>query len=160
MLISTVYKLLKEYNTSGTLTTLAAPGGKKATGKNYDNIITGAAKPYKATEYETKYAKVFPALAQMVKKLKSNAFKGDMIVSGQALAELQEMLKAYKPKQTQEGDYSLPFGDNIRMKQRGNNIFIGYNDPKALKSDGAQPEGMPPVEQPEAPEQAAGVDAQ
>lgn len=137
MLIKSVLQLLKEYNTSGTNATLAAQGGKKATGKNYDNIVTGKAAPYKATDYETKYAKVFPALATMVKKLKSEALGGDIIISGQALAELNELLKAYRPKETPEGDYSLPFGDNIRMKKRGNVIFMGYNDPKALHSDTA-----------------------
>lgn len=137
MLIKSVLQLIKEYNTSGTNATLAAQGGKKATGKNYDNIVAGKATPYKATDYETKYAKVFPALALIVKKLKTQSAGGDMIVNGQALAELQELLKAYKPKETAEGDYSLPFGDNIRMKKRGNAIFIGYNDPKALQPDTA-----------------------
>lgn len=148
MLISTVYKLLKEYNSSGTLTTLAAPGGKKATGKNYDNIVTGAAQPYKATEYETKYAKVFPTLAGIVKKLKTGAFKGDIALNGQALAELQELLKGYKPKQKENGDFSLPFGDNIRMKQKGNVTFIGYNDPDALKGDAAAVAGLPSPTEP------------
>jgi hypothetical protein len=134
MKILSVLKLINEYNASGTNATLAAPGGKKATGKNFDNIVTGKAAPYKTTEYETKYAKVFPALSEIVKKLKSRALGGDMIVNGNALAELQELLKAYKPKQTPEGDYSLPFGDNIRMKQRGNVVYIGFNDPKGLHS--------------------------
>ena len=73
MLITEVLQLLQEYNTSGTKATLAAQGGKKAAGKNYDNMIIGKSQPYKQTEYETKYAKVFPAIAQLVKKLKSNA---------------------------------------------------------------------------------------
>lgn len=135
MLIKDVLMLINEYNTSQTNTSLAAQGGEKASGKNYDNIITGKAKPYKQNEYETKYAKVFPALAEMVKKLKSQALKGDIIVTGPALAELQNLLKAYKPKETVQGEYSLPFGDNIRMKYRGNAVFLGYNDPKALHSD-------------------------
>lgn len=129
MLIKEVLQLLQEYNSSGTKATLAAPGGKQATGKNYDNMIIGKSQPYKKTEYETKYAKVFPAIAQLVKKLKSNALKGDIIVNGKALSELQELLKAYQPKQTPEGEYSLPFGDNVRLKQRGGVIFIGYHEP-------------------------------
>jgi hypothetical protein len=131
MLVGHVLQLLKEYNTSNTNATLAAQGGKKASGKNYDNIITGKAKPYKGNEYETKYARVYPALADLVKKLKSNALKGDIMVTGPALTELQSLLQAYQPKQTPEGDYSLPFGDNVRMKYKSNNIFIGYHDPKA-----------------------------
>lgn len=140
MKILSVLKLINEYNTSGTNATLAAQGGKKATGKNFDNMITGESQPYKATEYETKYAKVFPALAAIVKKLKSKALGGDMIVTGKALMELQELLKAYKPKETPEGDYSLPFGDNVRMKKRGEVVYIGFNDPKALHSAPATPE--------------------
>lgn len=135
MLIKDVLILIKEYNTSQTNTTLAASGGKKAAGKNYDNIITGKAKAYKQNEYETKYAKVFPSLADLVKKLKSQALKGDILVNGPALSELQSLLKSYKPKETLQGEYSLPFGDNIRMKYRGNAIFLGYNDPTALRSD-------------------------
>ena len=135
MLIKHVLQLVTEYNSSLTNTTLAGKGGKKASGKNYDNIITGKAKPYKGNEYETKYAKVFPALADLVKKLKTQALKGDIMVTGPALAELQKMLQGYKPKQTPEGDYSLPFGDNVRMKYRSNAIFIGYNNPEALRSE-------------------------
>lgn len=147
MLIRDVLLLLKEYNTSKTNATLAAPGGEKATGKNYDNIITGKAKPYKQTEYETKYAKVFPALAEMVKKLKSQSLKGDIMVNGPALTELQNLLKSYKPRQTEEGDYTLPFGDNVRMKQRSNAIFLGYNDPNVLHSKPATAEEVAPAEE-------------
>lgn len=135
MLIKDVFLFLTEYNSSKTYTTLAAQGGKKASGKNYDNIIIGKSKPYKSNEYETKYAKVFPALAEIVKKVKSQAIKGDIMVTGVALSELQNLLKAYRPKQTPEGDYSLPFGDNIRIKQHSGAIFIGYNEPFALHSD-------------------------
>lgn len=135
MLIKDVRQLLTEYNNSKTNTTLAGQGGDKASGKNFDNIITGKAQPYKQTEYETKYAKVFPALAEIVRKLKSNALKGDIMVTGSAMSELQNLIKSYQPRATKEGDYSLPFGDNVRMKQRGGVIYIGYNDPKALHSD-------------------------
>ena len=147
MLIKDVLQLITEYNSSKTNTTLAGQGGNKASGKNYDNIITGKAKPYAQNEYETKYAKIFPALAEMVKKLKSQALKGDIMVTGPALVELQNLLKGYKPKETPEGDYSLPFGDNIRMKYRSNAIFLGYNDPKALHSETpTNPDEAPPAE--------------
>ena len=128
MLIKDVILLLNEYNSSKTNTTLSYQGGKKANGKNFDNIIVGKTKPYKGNEYETKYAKLFPALATLVKKLKSQAIKGDIIITGPALVELQTLLKTYQPRPTPEGDYSLPFGDNIRMKQRSNAIFIGFNN--------------------------------
>lgn len=134
MRIKEILCLLNEYNSSKTNTTLAGLGGEKASGKNYDNIITGKAKPYKATKYETKYAKVFPRLAEIVRKLKTQAVKSDIIVIGSAAAELQNLLKGYRPKQTPQGDYSLPFGDNIRLKQRAGAFFIGYNNPDALPS--------------------------
>lgn len=130
MLIKDVIMLLKEYNSSKTNTTLSGKGGEKASGKNYDNIITGKANSYKATEYETKYAKVFPHLGEIIKKLKSESLKGGIIVIGPALAELQTLLKGYRPKQTAEGDYTLPFGDNIRMRQQGNAISIYFNKPE------------------------------
>lgn len=130
MLIKDILMLLTEYNSSKTFTTLAGKGGEKATGKNYDNIITGKAQPYKQNEYETKYGKLYPALNELVKKLKSNAIKGDIIITGPALANLQELLKTFNPKQTKEGDFALPFGDNIRVKSRGSALFLHYNDPK------------------------------
>lgn len=125
MKILSVLKLLNEYNASGTNATLAAPGGEKATGKNYDNIIAGKATPYKTTEYEVKYAKLFPHLAELVKKIKSSAIQGDMVATPEVLAELEKLQTTYKPKQTPEGDYSLPFGDNIRMKDKNGVIYIG-----------------------------------
>jgi hypothetical protein len=125
MKILSVLTLLNEYNASGTNATLAAPGGKKATGKNYDNIIAGKTKPYKTTEYEVKYAKLFPHLAELVKKIKSSAIQGDMVATPDVLAELEKLQTTYKPKQTPEGDYSLPFGDNIRMKNKNGVIYIG-----------------------------------
>lgn len=129
MLIKDVFFLLKEYNSSNTNTTLVYQGGSKATGKNFDNIITGKAKPYKGNEYETKYGKLFPSLAALVKKLKSQVIKGDIIVNGPALEELKKLLQTYQPRPTPEGDYSLPFGDNVRMKYRSNAIFIGFHEP-------------------------------
>ena len=125
MKILSVLKLINEYNTSGTNATLAAPGGKKATGKNYDNIIAGKSTPYKTTEYETKYAKIFPHLAALVKQIKSSAIKGDKIATPEVIAELEKLQLTYKPKRTPEGDSSLPFGDNIRMKDRNGIIYIG-----------------------------------
>lgn len=133
MKILSVLKLLNEYNSSGTHAALAAPGGKKATGKNYDNIIAGKARPYKTTEYETRYAKLFPHTAALVKKIKTSAIQGDMVATPEVLAELEKMQATYKPKQTPEGDFSLPFGDNIRMKDKNGVIYIGPKDDSAKK---------------------------
>lgn len=143
MLIKDVLALLTEYNTSKTNTTLAGQGGEKAAGKNYDNIIAGKAKPYKGNEYETKYARVFPALAEIVKKVKTQSLKGDIMVTGPALQELNQLLKAYKPKPTPEGDFSLPFGDNVRMKYKSNTVFVGYHDPDKLTGNAPAPTAEP-----------------
>lgn len=128
MKLAQVYRTIKEYNTSGDWTTLAAPGGDKATGKVYDNIITGEAQPYKTKEYETKYARQYPALAAIVKRIKNDSFKGDVIVTGKALVELGQLLQQYKPKTQENGEVSLPFGDNVRVKPRGQQLFIGLSD--------------------------------
>ena len=125
MKILSVLKLINEYNTSGTNATLAAQGGKKATGKNYDNIIVGKSQAYKTKKYETKYAKLFPRLAALVNKIKESAIKGDRVATPEIIAELEKLQQTYKPKETPEGDYSLPFGDNIRMKERNGVIYIG-----------------------------------
>jgi hypothetical protein len=128
MLIKDILSLLTEYNSSQTNGTLAYNGGNKASGKNFDNIITGKADPYKNNEYETKYEKLFPAVGKLVKKLKDGAIKGDVIINGPALLEIQKLLTTYNPRQTPEGDYSLPFGDNIRLKMRGNFYYIGFKN--------------------------------
>lgn len=122
--------LLREYNTSNTNASLAAPGGEKASGKNYDNIITGKSKPYKNTEYETKYGKLYPNIAKIVRDIKSSAFKGDILLQAPAIAELQNLFKSYTPKQVSENEYTLPFGDNVRLKQQGNVLYITYNKSK------------------------------
>ena len=134
MKILSVLKLIKEYNTSGTNATLAAQGGKKATGKNYDNIITGKSQAYKTTKYETKYARLFPRLAALVDEIKNSAIKGDRVATPEIVAELEELHKTYNPKETPEGDYSLPFGDNIRMKNRNGVIYIGPASEKGIPS--------------------------
>lgn len=148
MKIGEVLNLLNEYNTSGTNATLAMQGGKKATGKNYDNIVAGVASPNKTKEYIPKYANLYPTLWALVKKVKGDALGGDIIVTGKALAEWEQLTKTYKPKQTPEGDFSLPFGDKVRIKVRNNITYIGLNDDKALHSEAPQVMGMPQAEQP------------
>lgn len=128
MKLAEVYRLIREYNTSGDGTTLAAPGGDKATGKNYDNMITGEAQPYKDNDYEVKNASQYPALAAMAKRIKDDSFKGDVIITGQALVELTTLLQTFKPKQDENGEFSLPFGDNVRVKVRGDKLFLGMSD--------------------------------
>lgn len=119
-----------EYNTSGTYTTLAAPGGEKATGKNYDNMATGKSQPYKDNEYHLKYEGQYPNLAKLAKRLKDGAFKGNILLTGTALIELDQLFQHFTPKKDAQGNLSLPFGDNLKLKMQGNNFFLSYEQPE------------------------------
>ena len=138
MLIKNVLKVLNEYNTSRTNATLAAAGGQKATGKNYDNMITGQSQFYKNNDYTPQYAEKFPALAALANKVKNQAVGCDIIVPAPAMKELQVLMQKYNPRVDEDGTISLPFGDGVRLKTRGNIYYIGTADDKSLKSD-AQP---------------------
>lgn len=135
MLIKNVLNLLNEYNNSGTNVTLAALGGKKATGKNYDNMITGQSQPYKNNDYTPQYAEKFPTLAALANKVKSQAVGCDVIIPPAGMKELQILMQKYNPRTGEDGTISLPFGDGIRLKNRGNIYYIGTSEETALKSD-------------------------
>lgn len=121
-------KLLKEYNTSGNMTNVSAPGGDRAFGKSYDRMAAGLSKPYAAEQkYITKYAKVYPVLAGIVNRLKDSAIPGDILVTGKALEELNTLLSTFNPKTSESGEIKLPFGDNIRLKIKGDKAFIGFS---------------------------------
>ena len=123
-------KTILEYNASGTNTTLAAPGGEKATGKNYDNMAAGKSQPYKDNEYHLKYEAQYPNLAKLAKKLKDGAFKGNILLTGSALVELDQLFQHFTPKRDAQGNLSLPFGDNLKLKMQGNNFFLSYESPE------------------------------
>lgn len=128
-----VKRLLKEYNSSGNMTNISAPGGKKAFGKSYDRMAQGLSDPYKAKQdYETKYMKVYPVLGGMIKQLKNSPIVGDKVVTGKALDELNKLLSTFNPKPDENGEVKLPFGDNIRLKIKGDKVFIGFSQ-EALK---------------------------
>ena len=120
-------QILLEYDNSKSGVTLAAPGGDKASGKNYDNMAIGQSQPYKDNEYETKYARAYPQLGIIVKRLKQSAIKGDIIVTGGALKELEKLLKTFNPKMSDNNEVIMPFGDNIRLKVRGDKFFLGFS---------------------------------
>lgn len=124
-----------EYNTSGTNATLAAQGGEKASGKNYDNMVTGQSQFYKNNDYAPQYAKKFPILASIADKVKSQAVGCDIIVPPNAMKELQLLMQKYNPRTSDDGTISLPFGDGVRLKERGNIYYIGSAEENALKSD-------------------------
>lgn len=123
-------KLIREYNNSKTNTTLAAPGGDKAQGKSYDRIAAGVTSPYKNIKHITEKEKEYPALSKIVQKLKDsqNLLQGDIIITGPAFNELNRLLVSSKPKKDENGYIKLPFGDNIVLKQQGQNYFMGYSE--------------------------------
>lgn len=125
--------ILLEYNTSKANTKITGTGGDKASGKSMDNIIAGKAQPYKNNEFTTKYAHVYPALGDVVKRLKESSVQGNILINGKALVELQKLLGTFTPKKDEEtGEYIMPFGDNVRMKEMGNNIFFKLKDENKL----------------------------
>lgn len=125
MKISQIHRLLTEYNKSGQkMTTLAAPGGDKASGKNYDNIITGASQPYKVRNNDTQYMKTYPILGGLIKNLKNDEMGGEKIVLGRALVELNDLNKMMRLKQDSDGKYILPFGDGVRLEKKNDKFFI------------------------------------
>lgn len=130
-----VYRILNEYDNSKSGVTLAAPGGDKASGKSYDHMATGESQPYKNSDYQTKYQKLYPHLGQIVDRLKNSALPGDIVLVGPALQELQQLLSAYKPKVSDYNEIILPFGDNIRLKAKGNKFFIGISQEKLQGTD-------------------------
>ena len=120
--------ILLEYDNSKSGVTLAAPGGDRASGKNYDNIAIGKTQPYKNTaEKQTKYAKIYPQLGLIVDRLKNSAIQGDIIITGKALQELEQLLQTFNPKVSDNNEVIMPFGDNVRLKVRGDKFFLGFS---------------------------------
>lgn len=126
MRIKDALRFLREYNTSDNLVNVSGMGGDKAWGKSYDRMAQGLSKPYKNKDtYEVKYGKVYPALWSIVKRIKESAMPGDILVTGKALNELNKLLSTFEPKADENGEVGLPFGDNIRLKIKGEKVFIG-----------------------------------
>lgn len=88
-------------------------------GKGADSIAVGAATPYKQKQTNKGvFDAKFPAVANVVKRLKSDALDGDQIVSGAALAQVKTMLGILPLNKDDNGDIILPFGNNVRLKER------------------------------------------
>lgn len=128
MTIKEIKRILLEYNKSGQkMTTLSAPGGEKASGKNYDNIIVGASQPYKITNNDTQYMKMFPVLGRLVKSIKEDEMGGEkIIIAPQALKELSDLNKISRFKKDENGKFILPFGDGVRLENKNGNFFLSY----------------------------------
>ena len=122
-------KVLLEYNTSSNLTIIAGQGGDKASGKSFDNIAAGVTTPYKQeNKPPTENEKRFPNLAKVVNQMKKDSVKGDKIVIGAALNELQQLVQTMNLRTDKNGEFILPFGNNVRLTQKGNNFFIRMNN--------------------------------
>lgn len=121
-------QILLEYNKTGKLTTLAGQGGDKAAGKNFDNIAAGITNPYKQENKEpTENEKRFPNLAKVVNQMKKDSVQGNKIVMGAALNELRQLVQTMNLRTDENGEAVLPFGDSVRLIQKGNNYFIRLN---------------------------------
>ena len=121
-------QILLEYNKSGKLTTLAGQGGNKAAGKSFDNIAAGITNPYKEeTKEPTENEKRFPNLAKVVNQMKKDSVQGNKIVMGAALNELRQLVQTMNLRTDENGESVLPFGDSVRLTQKGNNFFIRLN---------------------------------
>ena len=118
-------QILLEYNKTGNLTTIAGQGGDKAAGKNFDNIAAGITNPYKQeTKEPTEIEKTYPQLAQIINQMKKDQIKGNKIVIGGALNELNLLIQSKTLRTDQNGQFIMPFGDQVRLVKKGNNFFI------------------------------------
>lgn len=121
-------QILLEYNKTGKLTTIAGQGGDKAAGKSFDNIAAGITNPYKEeTKEPTENEKRFPNLAKVVNQMKKDSVQGNKIVMGAALNELRQLVQTMNLRTDEKGEAVLPFGDSVRLTQKGNNYFIRLN---------------------------------
>lgn len=118
-------QILLEYNKSGKLTTLADPGGDKAAGKSFDRVAVGLTAPkQQSTREPSETEKQFPNLAKTIEQMKNNSVKGNKVVIGIALNELKNLIQMRNLQQDENGEIILPFGDDVRLTQKGNNFFI------------------------------------
>ena len=132
-------QILLEYNKSGKLTTLAGQGGDKAAGKSFDNIAAGITNPYKEeTKEPTENEKRFPNLAKVVNQMKKDSVQGNKIVMGAALNELRQLVQTMNLRTDENGESILPFGDSVRLTQKGNNYFIRLNSTAEDEKQGQQ----------------------
>ena len=121
-------QILLEYNKSGKLTTISGQGGEKAAGKSFDNIAAGVTNPYKEeTKEPTENEKRFPNLAKVINQMKKDSVQGNKIVMGAALNELRQLVQTMNLRTDENGESVLPFGDSVRLTQKGNNFFIRLN---------------------------------
>ena len=56
--------------------------------------------------------------------MKKNSIKGNKVLIGSALNDLQKLTQIKNLQQDENGEIILPFGDDVRLTQKGNNFFI------------------------------------
>lgn len=115
------------------ITKLTTGGAQGKNGKGADSIATGAATPYKNTQSKNIFDKKFPAISNVIKRMKKDGLKGDQVVSGAALAQVKNMLGVLPINKDENGDYILPFGNNIRLKERKGLFYIGMKQEKKVE---------------------------
>lgn len=132
MLIGKILDILGE---SKDITKLSADTTSGKTGKGADSIAAGTASPYKKKKGTgSPFDKKFPAVAELVKKVKDDSFNGDRVVTGAALAQLTNLVETMPLNADENGQLILPFGNNIRLKQKGQAYYIGVKE-EAGKED-------------------------
>lgn len=98
----------------------------KANGKKADSIAAGKAKQYKDHTYTTTYEMRLPALGKITQHLKKERPPHAISVQGPALDELLVLFRSRKFKKDADGEYIMPFGDNIRLLKIGNAFMLKY----------------------------------
>ena len=118
-------KFLLEYDKTNSLTTLTDIGSSGTSGKSLDRIAMGLTNPKQTNKKEpSEMEKDYPNLSKLVNQMKKDSIKGNKIVIGTALIELQRLVQLKRLKPDQNGEIILPFGKNVRLIKRGNNFFI------------------------------------
>ena len=59
--------------------------------------------------------------------MKKDSVQGNKIVMGAALNDLKQLVQTMNLKTDEKGEAVLPFGDSVRLIQKGNNYFIRLN---------------------------------
>lgn len=118
-------KILLEYNNTNMLTSLTDISSSGNSGKSHDRITMGLTNPTQQNKKESsEMEKDYPNLTKLVNQMKKDSIKGNKIVIGAALKELQRLVQLKSLKLDQKGETILPFGKNVRLTKKGNNFFI------------------------------------
>lgn len=120
-------------NATDSSTRLSADAKSGRTGKGADSIAVGAAQPYKKTEPTRSdiFSTQFPALGKAVKRARENPLRGSVLLQGAALVQLKQLMDTVDLNKDDDGLIILPFGQNIRLVERGGYLFAAVKKPKS-----------------------------